>query len=238
MCDAPLSRLLGQRGIAHLQNGIASVCKSKDGMNELNLLGRTEVLADRAFTHPDYSFQDLNMLHFALDQLRALLNNPALAASLAGGQQLFWVEVDGRLHRLIVADCAGLQSTNTLTLVGFFGQRRPHGDHELIDQVDTELVAELVAHPGLLAYCSILLAEGNYGNLVLFSDEAAKLHWSTSTRHAYAAHVLSPKYYESVRLHNGILPGGLFSGQAPVLERTKYYDYRGMLPWRAERIFV
>jgi hypothetical protein len=207
-------------------------------MNDLKLLASTERLVDRSFTDPDCSFQDLNTLHFALDQVRGLLSNPALADSLAGGQQLFWVQVDGRLHRLIVVDPAALRNAPQLTLVGFFGQRRPGGETELVDQVDTELVSELMAHRGLLAYCSILLTDGEYGNLVLFADEVAKLHWSTSARHAYAARVLSPKYYESVRLHNGYLPGGLFSGLAPVLERTKYFDYRGMLPWRGERSFA
>jgi hypothetical protein len=38
-----------------------------------------------------------------------------------------------------------------------------------------------------------------------------------------------------VRLHQGDLRGGVHGGQAPVLRRTKYYDYRDAAIWRAER---
>jgi hypothetical protein len=38
-----------------------------------------------------------------------------------------------------------------------------------------------------------------------------------------------------VRLHNGVLPGGLWSSEEPRLVRTKYYDFSGPQPWRAVR---
>lgn len=204
-------------------------------MSECQLLPVTADLPDKPFTHSAYVAGDMRILHFALEQLRLLLQDAALAPRLAGGQQLFWVEVDGRIHRFIVCDLAELLGAEPLVMVGFFGQRRPGGEIELVNQVDTDLISELLAHSGLLSYCSILLDDGEYGNLVLFRDEAAKLHWSTSERHAYAARVLSPKYYESVRLHNGLLPGSLFSGRPALLVRTMYLDYRGMLPWRGVR---
>lgn len=207
-------------------------------MSEWMPLPLTTLLPDRPFTDPLATEDDLRVLRFALAQLRLLLQDAELAPKLAGGQQLFWLEVDGRIHRLIVCDPVGLCSAEPLVLVGFFGQRRPGGDTELVNQVDTDLISELLAHPGLLSYCSILLDDGEYGNLVLFRDEAAKLHWSTSERHAYAARVLSPKYYESVRLHNGTLPSGLFAHPPLVLERTLYLDYRGMLPWRGVRTWL
>ncbi|MCL4858375.1 MAG: hypothetical protein KJZ93_03165 [Caldilineaceae bacterium] len=159
-------------------------------------------------------------------------------ATLNAGQPIFWVEIDGRIHRFIIANAGGLRSLLSFIVVGFFGQRRASADHAPIEQVDTELISELMVHPGLLAYCSLLLDDGSYGNLVLFADQAAMLHWSTSERHAYATRVLAPKYYESVRLHNGYVAGGLTGAQPPVLQRTKYLDYRGMLPWRAVREYV
>lgn len=204
-------------------------------MSEWMPLVLTTPVPDRPVTDPLATAGDVRVLHFALEQLRLLLQDAELASKLAGGQQLFWLEVDGRIHRLIVCDPVGLRSAEPLVLVGFFGQRRPGGDTGLVNQVDTDLISELLSHPGLLSYCSILLDDREYGNLVLFRDETAKLHWSTSERHAHAARVLSPKYYESVRLHNGSLPGGLFAGQPLLLAHTLYLDYRGMLPWRAVR---
>ena len=204
-------------------------------MSEWTALAVTELLLDKPFTHPSCTQDDLRILQFGVEQLRLLLENTALVVPTVEYEQLFWVEIDGRLHRLVVRDAGGLRTDSPLTLVGFFGQRRQTTDPEAIDQVDTELITELLAHPGLLAYCTIAIDDNVYGNLVLFRDEGAKLHWSNSERHGYAVRVLSPKHYESVRLHNGRLPGGLYSSQPLLLERTKYLDYRGMLPWRGIR---
>ena len=207
-------------------------------MSEWLSIPPTELLSDKLFTNPVYTSHDAAVLAFALDQLRLLVSNADAMATLNAGQPIFWVEIDGRIHRFIIANAGGLRSLLSFIVVGFFGQRRAGADHAPIEQVDTELISELMVHPGLLAYCSLLLDDGSYGNLVLFADQAAMLHWSTSERHAYATRVLAPKYYESVRLHNGYVAGGLTGAQPPVLQRTKYLDYRGMLPWRAVREYV
>src|SRR5262245_3578213 len=112
-------------------------------MSEWTALATTELLSDKPFTHPIYTHADLHTLQFGLEQLRLLLDNPALAVRLAVGEQLFWVEMDGQLHRLIVRDAVGLRANMPLTLVGFFGQRRPTSDREVIHQIDSELIAEL-----------------------------------------------------------------------------------------------
>ena len=62
-------------------------------------------------------------------------------------------------------------------------------------------------------------------DLVLLGDEITKEHWRRSARHAYAAQMLSPQYYESIRLHNGEIAGGLWSTSPLVIAYTKYYDY-------------
>ena len=46
---------------------------------------------------------------------------------------------------------------------------------------------------------------------------------------------LAPRHYTDVRLHQGVLPGGVGAGDEPILRRTRYYDYRAAVPWRAER---
>ena len=204
-------------------------------MSEWKALATDELLPESPFTDPIHTQTDMRVLQFAVNQLRVLLEDSEMAAQLAAGQQLFWMESEGRIHRLIIGDADGLRRAGQPTLVGFFGQRRAAADHELVDVLDNDLITELLAHEGLLAYCSILLEDGEYGNLVLFQDESAKLHWSTSERHSYATRIVSPKYYESVRLQNGCVPGGVFSLQPARVERTKYLDYRGMLPWRAVR---
>ena len=78
---------------------------------------------------------------------------------------------------------------------------------------------------------------------MLFDSEAAKLLWASSQYHARAAQELSPRYYRHIRLHGGLLPGGLLAARAPLLTHTKYYDFetvdqgdRGG-PWRAIRAY-
>jgi hypothetical protein len=87
----------------------------------------------------------------------------------------------------------------------------------------------------VLSYSSLELAGGDWGNLILLAGEAACEHWRVSERHADATRVLAPRHYTHVRLHRGILPGGVRAGRAPVLRRTKYFDYQGGDTWRAER---
>lgn len=205
-------------------------------MSEWHPIDASASLDERPFTDPACTTRDLQVVLFALEQLRLLFADINFASLLSAGEQIFWIETSGRPHRLIICDATALRQPQPILLVGFFGQRRAGADPTPIDQVDADLIAELTSHPGLLSYCSILLADGEYGNVVLFSDEAAKLHWATSERHAYAARMLSPKYYESVRLHNGHLPDGLFAVAPPVIAATKYVDYRGMLPWRGVRV--
>jgi hypothetical protein len=198
-------------------------------MNEWIALSSSDQLADRPFTDPAYTAHDQAIMSFTLDQLRIL------ASQAPSTPQPQWVEVAQRRHRFIIIDHRALVTLPLLTLVGFFGQRRRDADATPVNHVDGELVVELTEHAGLLSYCTLFLDNGDYGNVVVFASEAAKLHWSTGERHAYAVRTLSPKYYESVRLHNGYVAGGLLSGTLPVIERTKYLDYRGMLPWRGVR---
>jgi hypothetical protein len=79
------------------------------------------------------------------------------------------------------------------------------------------------------------LANGDYGNLVLFTDEKARDHWSTSQAHAQAVRSLAPSYYLSVRIYNGRLPDGIINSSKLHLTRAKYYDYCSQPMWRAVR---
>jgi hypothetical protein len=206
-------------------------------MSEWNPLAASELLPDRPFTNPEHTWDDARAIDFVLERLRALVHQPPPPNMHAPVQQTYWLKAEGRTHRLILCDAASLRTASRLTLVGFFGQRRPDVDPTPVNQIDSELIGELGDHPGLLSYCSLLMENGDYGNIVLFVSEEAKYHWATSNRHAYAVRVISPKYYATVRLHNGIVPGGLAAGVAPVFESTKYLDYRAMLPWRGIRTF-
>ncbi len=88
------------------------------------------------------------------------------------------------------------------------------------------LVKGLADYPYVISYSSLQLEDGNYGNLVVLSEEAGRENWRESKTHQYAVAELAPGYYESVRLHNGLMRGGLSSTPTIELTSTKYFDYR------------
>ena len=204
-------------------------------MSHLHILASSEQLLDRPFTSPALTTQDSTAMQQALALLRTELSKAEQQPLQAAAPQTFWLETEGRTHRLIVNNVQALLALPHLIMVGFFGQRRHDADPAAVMDIDQALVDELREHAGIIAYCTCELPDGDYGNLVLFSYPEAKEHWLVSDRHAKAVRTLAPKYYYSVRLHNGFIPGGLLGEGVPVIERTKYYDYRGMLPWRGIR---
>lgn len=196
-------------------------------MSTVDILAAHERRPDRPFTDPEQTHLDHDAMADALESLRRLLSLPG-----DFGARQEWQE-KGLYRRLILGDCQRLRTLPRLVFVGFFGQRRRVITVDRINVLDEDLLTELAQQPGVLAYYTLELPSEDYGNLVLFSSEEAKRHWSTSQLHTDAVRELAPHYYNSVRIHNGTVAGGLL-GNAPLLiERTKYYDYDQ--PWRAIR---
>jgi hypothetical protein len=139
------------------------------------------------------------------------------------------------VHRAIVCDPRRLGDGRDLVWVGFFAVKRRDRDPAPLTVMDDELIGEFPAHPDVLSYSSLELPDGDWGNLILLDGDRARERWREGERHAYAARELAPRHYTDVRLHQGVLPGGVGGGREPVLRRTKYYDYRGAVTWRAER---
>lgn len=136
-------------------------------------------------------------------------------------------ERHGRTHRMLIFTPRDLLFESPLAFVGFVSNRRKILDQRIIDELfrmDQQMLGELVHVPGLLSYSSLELREGNWYNLVVFREIAARSHLRTMETHRYAAYQLSPAYYEWIRLHNGSLPGGLVH-QEMVLHGTKFYVF-------------
>jgi hypothetical protein len=189
----------------------------------------------RPFAHLEHNGPDVAALAVMAARLRQFLLDHA---NVTPYQPYELHSPQGRRLRLVINQPLALRTVDALPLVGFFGLRRTLVTPELSadkDTIDLELIAEFPQYPGVLAYCSMALDDANYGNLVLMAQPETNAHWSTSARHAFASRVIAPQYYSTVRLHIGRLPGGLPSGQDPVLLRTKYYDYQGDWHWSAVR---
>lgn len=203
--------------------------------SHITTLGSTELVQGRPFTDPDWAGRDRVVLHFILGRLRDELRDPDQVRNHPRPWVMFRVEPGGRKLRIVIGDAAGLAAELPITVVGFFGTKRQGVDYAPLDAVDDELIAGFPNFPGVLGYCSLQQLTGSWANLVLLRDPRDLEHWATSARHAFAAKAMAPEYYQCIRLHNGVLEGGLLSGKEIVLHRTKYYDFQDTLPWRAVR---
>jgi hypothetical protein len=122
-------------------------------------------------------------------------------------------------------------------VVGFFGQKRPHADIQPLIRADKRFQEQFHHHPGLLSLSTVRLPDGDFGNLVLFTDPEAKDKWNYSQVHRELVSKISPPYYQTIRLNNGVLPDGLAAPGDLRLIRVKYLDYSENPPWRAVRRF-
>ena len=197
-----------------------------------------ELVAERPFTHPRHTADDLLALRYMIDQLCLLLEQSDRYTLHAPPVTLYQAETNGRQHRFVIAQPKQLQIPNRpLAVVGFFGQKRADSGSllPLMEEMDNALRAEFPDHPDLYSYSTLELPNGDCGNLVLFAREEAITHWGWGQAHVKAAFELSPQYYDSIRLYNGRLPLGLMVSNLLHLSRIKYYDYNETPLWRGVR---
>ncbi len=138
-------------------------------------------------------------------------------------------EHHNRMHRIAIYDPLALKMPGALAFVGFVSKKQQSLSASIvadIHEVDRKLIAELIGTPGILSYSSLELHTGRWYNLVLFRDATTKEHIKSSKTHKYAAYQLAPRYYEWIRLHNGIMPQGLTQCDL-VLQKTKLYTFQG-----------
>ncbi|MBI1881472.1 MAG: hypothetical protein HYR94_25105 [Chloroflexi bacterium] len=198
-------------------------------------LSWSDLVPDRPFTNPDHNVEDLAHLQHMAEKLRHLLSWPEAIPAQPRPLVLHLEETGGRRHRIAIARPEELLSGDELAVVGFCGQKWPEADRAPLDAVDAELLDEFMLHPHLLSYSSLEVEDGNWRNLVLFGHPQGIGHWAISLKHTHAARELAPVYYKNIRLHNGVLPGGLILGNEIILTRTKYYDYQNQILWWAVR---
>lgn len=204
-------------------------------MDECVQLALRETAAGRSFTDPAQTPRDLAAVRVMLAEIRRRVAHAATAPAGPRPLVLEGREADGRAHRAILCDERRLGDGRDLAWVGFFGVKRRDVDPTPLIVRDGELIGEFPAHPGILSYSSLELADGDWSNLILLEGDEAREHWRVSERHLDATRVLAPRHYTDVRLHQGVLLGGVRDGRDLVLRRTKYYDYRDGVTWRAER---
>lgn len=216
-------------------------------------LAPQDVIRDRPFTDLRHTQLDLQALRFMIScACLALETSPppsplsqgagseAAPSPLRRGSStdpliIHQPDADQWTQRIILTQPQRLRVHRPLTVVGFFGLKSAAANVALAQALDRELIPELTAHAELLAYVSVCLPTGNFGNLVLFASPEGKDAWGLSAKHSAAVRLLTPDYYAAVRLYNGHLPGGVAACETLRLHLVKYYDYTSRPLWRAVR---
>lgn len=204
-------------------------------MENVVQLNPTDLLAERPFTHPDHIPGDRATLCYMARQLCLTLDNPHRLTNFA---QTILFSMPGEtswLHRLVLANPHHFQRADPIQVVGFFGQSRSQVNIELAQEFDQTLLQEIPQHNGLISYSTMRLKDGNYANLVLFTDGESQMAWSRSEAHAKAVYELSPGFYHSVRIYNGRLPHTIHQSDALILLKARYFDYDETPMWRGVR---
>jgi hypothetical protein len=122
-------------------------------------------------------------------------------------------------------------------VVGFFGHKRPRADVQPLIEADKEFEKEFNRHPGLLSLSTVRLPDGDFGNLVLFTDPESRDQWNEMPTHRDLVAKISPPYYEHIRLNNAVLPDGLDNPDSMQLLRARYQEFNNGSMWHAVRTF-
>jgi len=197
-----------------------------------NLLGPRELIPERQFTHTDHIQKDQEILVHMGKQVSTILETNV--ASPQPGLPIDFEEPDGRSHRNLVPRPKELLEAKYLYFVGFFGQKQEGQNPNYFQALDDSLVEQIPMYTDILSYSTMALTTGDYSNLVLLLDEEIKLNWMDGKIHKHAVK-LSPGYYRSIRINNGVLPEGILQHDSLQINQVKYYDYSEDPPWKALR---
>jgi hypothetical protein len=200
-----------------------------DGARPL-LLAPDEDAPGRPFTGIAHTHADLAILRAMRTTVARRLRDGSLPPPDASPAD----EADGTQHWLCVPRPEALAQARPIAAVGFFGQAHPDVDHGPILDREHDIVARAAAFGGLLTYYNLRLADGRYGNLVLFDAAPSKAHVTGDAVHAEAV-ALTPRHYQSLRLHHAELADGMLGACELELLRTRYLDFSGETPWNALR---
>jgi hypothetical protein len=198
-------------------------------------LGKLELIPERPFTHTDHVSKDREVLVHMAKQARSVLEKHT--ETLGENETVFIEEQDERYHRFFVTRPGTLSQARDLYLVGFFSHKQERAAADHFGDLDDQLVKQIPTYQKILSYSTMALPNGDFGNLVLLTDEETKLKWMQGEIHNQAI-ALAPGYYQFVRINNGVLPDGVLQPDALQITQVKYYDYEEDPPWKAVRKFV
>jgi hypothetical protein len=147
------------------------------------VLTAAEIVEKRPFTEPSLSEYDLGMMRKMAHQLIDNYDNPAVCDFLPNEKPVCQSDPQGRHFRIYYVQARKLFSMKNLAVVGFFGHKRPGADVQPLIQADKKFEKTFHEHPGLLSLSTVRMANGDFANLVVFTDPEAKDKWNRMPLH-------------------------------------------------------
>lgn len=200
------------------------------------VIDATELVPGRGFAHPDHVFTDRATMRMLTADFRR-----HLIESASGPIARYTPSEEDWMRRVIIPRPDEAAPRVRFAVVGFFGRRRDEVSPDVVDEINRlgrTLVEAIPRATGVLGYLTHLLVdEKNYANLVVFDSFDSIQAWRDTTPHPVAAEMVSPDYYEHVRIYRGLVdvvapePDGF----ALTLDCVKYWDFRNRPTWHAIR---
>jgi hypothetical protein len=144
-------------------------------------LSSTQALPERPFTNLRFTAQEVQAIRFMTSLIWLALENYDLFPQKSGSLIIHQPTPARWIHRIVVTQPERLRYHAPLTVVGFFGIKSRKANVPLAQKLDRQLIPELSNYDELLAYATVCLPTGDFGNLVLFASEAGKEEWGQST---------------------------------------------------------
>jgi hypothetical protein len=198
-------------------------------------LTAAEHLPSHPFTDPEHAETDAARLRAMTRQLIDTYEDPLICDFSITHGAICQSDPQGRHFRIYYIQPDKLFRDKNLSVVGFFGQKRPNADVKPLLKADKQFEAIFPQFEGLLSLSTVRLGNGDFANLVLFSDDEAKDQWNFNPLHYETVNRISPPYYKNIRLNNGILPNGLADPDGLKLTQVRYIDFESMPFWTAIR---
>jgi hypothetical protein len=139
-----------------------------------------------------------------------------------------FVNKNRKTCRIVIYDLETLLSKKNLFVVIFYANKRENLSEEFnkhFFETDWGIAMSMMGNKNILCYASQELSDGNWFNIVLFTNEKDKHDVISKEKHKYAAYTIAPKRFSWIRLHNALLPQGIATITDIILEKTNYYNF-------------
>lgn len=210
-------------------------------MSDVIQLTHSELLVERPFTDPDHIEADAAVMRTMAQQAWIIADQMRMVSAAGTAPTVHYPTAESWQKRTMLLDMPGMHTESTLTVVGFFGNKRTQVDPDVektVYEAGRQLCQALRHEPSMVCYMTRLLADAhNYANLVVMKTAQTIEEWRKNEIHQHVTGIISPQYYSNVRIYSGEMH---VEHDAPLnverqfflsLHRVKYFDYSCPSTW-------